>query len=60
MAKVKITQTGSRSGCTARQKKTFDALGLKKMHQTVELEATPQIMGMVQKLHHLLKFEEVK
>ena len=60
MAKVKITQTGSRSGCTARQKRTFDALGLTKMHQTIEVEATPQILGMVQKLHHLLKCEEVK
>ena len=59
MAKVKITQTGSRSGCTARQRRTFDALGLKKMHHTVELEATPQILGMVRKLHHLLKCEEI-
>ncbi|MEI6901125.1 MAG: 50S ribosomal protein L30, partial [Bacteroidota bacterium] len=43
----------------ARQKKTLVALGLRKMHQTVEHTATPQIMGMVDKVQHLVKFEEV-
>ncbi len=60
MAKIKVTQIGGRSGCTQRQRKTLDALGLKKMHHTVEHEATPQILGMVEKVHHLVKFEESK
>ena len=60
MAKIKITQKRSRIGQTVRQKRTLDALGLRKINQTVELEATPQIMGMVKKLSHLLEVEEVK
>ena len=60
MGKISITQTRSRIGQTVRQKRTLDALGLKKMNQTVELEATPQILGMVRKLSHLLKVEELK
>jgi large subunit ribosomal protein L30 len=36
------------------------ALGLKKMHHTVEKEASPQVMGMVRKVQHLLSVEEVK
>ncbi len=58
MAKIKITQIKSKIGCTVRQKRTLQALGLKKMHQTVELEATPQVLGMVKKLNHLLSVEE--
>jgi len=60
MTKIKVTQTGSRNGCTQRQRKTLDALGLKKMHHTVEHDATPQILGMVNKVHHLVKFEKSK
>jgi large subunit ribosomal protein L30 len=60
MAKIKITQKRSRIGQTVRQKRTLDALGLKKINQTVELEATPQILGMVKKLSHLLEVEEIK
>ncbi|PIY02590.1 MAG: 50S ribosomal protein L30, partial [Bacteroidetes bacterium CG_4_10_14_3_um_filter_31_20] len=48
------------NGCTQRQRKTLDALGLKKMHHTVEHDATPQILGMVNKVHHLVKFEKSK
>ncbi len=58
MAKIKITQIKSTIGSTKRQKLTMQALGIKKMHQTVELEATPQILGMVKKLEHLLKVEK--
>ena len=57
MAKVKITQIKSKIGSTQRQKKTLQALGLNKMNQTREIEATPQIMGMVNKVRHLLKVE---
>lgn len=59
MAKIKITQVRSKIGSTLRQKKTLEALGLKKMNQTVELEATPQVKGMVTKVNHLVKTEEV-
>lgn len=60
MKKVKVTQTRSRIDQPARQKRTLEALGLKKMHQTVEHTATPQIEGMIQKVQHLVKVEEVK
>jgi large subunit ribosomal protein L30 len=60
MAKIKITQIRSRIGSTSRQKKTLDALGLTRMNRTVELEGNPQIMGMVNKVRHLVKVEEGK
>lgn len=59
MAKIKITQIKSRIGSTVRQKRTLDALGLRKLHNPVVLEATPQVMGMVVKVNHLVKTEEV-
>ena len=59
MAKIRITQTRSRIGSTARQKRTLDALGLRKMNKTVEVEASPQILGMVNKVKHLVSIEEV-
>lgn len=58
MAKIKITQVRSKIGSTGRQKKTLTALGLKKVNASVEVEATPQILGMVGKLSHLLKVEK--
>ena len=60
MAKIKVTQIKSRIGSTARQKRTLDALGLRKMNRTVELEGTPQVLGMVRKVNHLVKIEESK
>ena len=60
MAKIKITQVKSLIGSTKSQKATMEALGIKKMHKTVEHEATPQIIGMVNKMRHLLNVEEVK
>lgn len=60
MAKIKITQVKSVIDRPERQKKTMVALGLKKMHATVEVEATPQILGMVTKVNHLVKVEDVK
>jgi large subunit ribosomal protein L30 len=59
MKKVKITQTKSIIGRPARQKKTVAALGLRKMHQSVELEATPQVLGMINKVKHLVSVEEL-
>lgn len=57
MAKIKITQVKSGIDRPERQKLTLKALGLKKMHATVEVEATPQILGMVRKVNHLVKVE---
>jgi large subunit ribosomal protein L30 len=59
MSKIKITQTHSRIGSNKRQKATLDALGLRKLNRTVELENTPQILGMVNKVYHLVKVEKV-
>ena len=59
MAKIRITQIKSKIGQPERQKKILAALGIKKMHQTVEHENTPQIMGMVEKLKHLVKVENI-
>lgn len=55
MAQIKITQTKSRIGAPAVQKRTLDALGLKKMHHSVVLEDTPSVMGMVKAVHHLVE-----
>lgn len=60
MAKVKVKQIKSKIDRPARQKKTLQALGLRKMHQVVEHEATPQIMGMIAKVQHLVSVEEIK
>lgn len=60
MAKIKITQVRSAIDRPQRQKDTVKALGLKKMNQTVEHEATPQILGMVKKISHLVKVEHVE
>ena len=55
MAKSLIKQVKSRINRPARQKKTLDALGLRKLNQVVEKEATPQILGMVNTVRHLVE-----
>ncbi|MEZ5106010.1 MAG: 50S ribosomal protein L30 [Draconibacterium sp.] len=60
MAKIKITQVKSSIGSTKRQKATLEALGLTKLNNPVVHEATPQIVGMVNKMRHLISVEEVK
>ncbi len=57
MKTIKITQVKSRIKCPAVQKRTLDALGLHKLNQTVEHTATPQILGMVEKVKHLVVVE---
>lgn len=57
MSKIKITQVKSVIDRSERQKKTVAALGLKKLNQSVEIEATAQILGMVAKVNHLVKVE---
>ena len=60
MATMKITQTVSRIGCSAQQKKNLDALGLRKIGKTVEHQDSAIILGMVEKVKHLVKVEVVK
>ncbi|WP_016779046.1 50S ribosomal protein L30 [Anaerophaga thermohalophila] len=57
MAKIKVTQVKSRIRCNKQQKRTLDALGLKKLNGTVEHEDTPNILGMIEKVKHLVSVE---
>jgi large subunit ribosomal protein L30 len=59
MKKIKVTQVKSIIDRPERQKKTMEALGLRKLHNTVEVEATPQILGMIRKVSHLVEVQEV-
>ena len=60
MAKmIKITLTKSPIGAIPTHRKTVVALGLKKMHQSVVMEDTPQTRGAVQKVEHLVTVEEL-
>lgn len=59
MAKIRITQIKSRNGKPERQKRTLDALGIHKLNHSVEHEATPQIMGMVNKIRHLIRIDNI-
>jgi large subunit ribosomal protein L30 len=56
---LKITQIRSRIGYKQKAKKTLDALGLRKMNQTVEKSDSPAIRGMIKKIDYLLKVEEI-
>jgi large subunit ribosomal protein L30 len=58
MAKIRITKRKSAINRTKNQKLTLEALGLKKIGQTVEHDATPNILGMVRKVNHLVSVEE--
>ena len=60
MKKLRITQIKSGIDRSERQKLTLQALGLNKLHNPREHEATPQILGMIRAVEHLLKVEEVK
>ena len=55
MEKIKIKQIRSRIGRPKDQKRTLDALGLNKINKVFEHNATPQILGMVNKVNHLIK-----
>jgi large subunit ribosomal protein L30 len=59
MAKIKITQVKSIIDRSERQKRTMLALGLKKMNQSVEVEANAAIIGMVRKVNHLVAIETI-
>jgi large subunit ribosomal protein L30 len=60
MAKIKVTQVKSGIDRSERQKRTLKALGLRKLNSSVEVEVTDPIKGMVAKVLHLVKVEEVK
>ena len=59
MKKIKVTQVKSIIDRPECQKRTMKALGLRKLNATVEVEATPQILGMVTKVNHLITVEEL-
>jgi large subunit ribosomal protein L30 len=59
MGKIKVTLVKSKIGTPERQKKTVKALGLGKMNSSVEVEGTPQILGMVNKVKHLVSVENI-
>lgn len=59
MKKLRITQVKSAIDRSVRQKLTLQALGLKKINGSKEVEGTPQILGMIRKVEHLIKVEEL-
>lgn len=60
MAQLKITQVRSSIRRSGKQKRTLEALGLRRMNQTVVHEETPQLKGMLEKVHHLVLVEPVE
>ncbi len=59
MAKLRITQIKSKNGATKRQIANLQSLGIHRLHQTVEVELNPVSQGMVEKVLHLVKVEEI-
>lgn len=60
MAKIKITLVKSVIGYSKKQRETVKSLGLRKMNSFVVLNDTPDILGKVQKINHLLQVEEAE
>ena len=58
METIKVKQVRSRINCPKDQKRTMDALGLRKMNKVVEHKATPSILGMIEKVKHLVSIEK--
>ena len=59
MAKIRIKQIRSKIGRPLDQKLTIEALGLRRINHIVEHNSTPQILGMIKKVRHLIKIEEI-
>ncbi len=59
MKKLRISQVRSAINRPKRQKQTLRALGLRKLHRVKEVEATPAVLGMIEKVKHLVKVEEI-
>ncbi len=57
MSKIKVTLVKSPIDCSKRQKATLEALGFRKMHQTIEHQDTPQLRGMLRKVQHLVRIQ---
>ncbi|HPD96387.1 MAG TPA: 50S ribosomal protein L30 [Tenuifilaceae bacterium] len=57
MAKIKVTQVRSVIGHPKRTRNTLRSLGLRKINHTVEVEGTPQVLGMIAKVKHLVRVE---
>ena len=60
MTKIRVTQVKSKIRRPQNQKRTLEALGLNKINQVVEHDATPSIIGMVNTVKHLVSVEEIK
>ncbi len=60
MKKLRIKQVRSGIGRPERQKRTLRALGFKRLNQTIEVEVSPQVAGMIEKVKHLIEIEEDK
>lgn len=60
MANIKVTMVRGMAGCTERQRLTVKGLGLRKRHQTVVVEDTPAIRGMINKVSHLITVETLE
>ena len=60
MARIRVTQIRSKIRRPKNQKLTLEALGLRKIDQVVEHDASPTILGMVNKVKHLVSVEEIK
>jgi large subunit ribosomal protein L30 len=58
MTKIKITQVKSKISSTKRQRATLETLGLRRMNHTVERENTPEVLGMIEKIRHLVRIEQ--
>ena len=59
MKTLKIKQVKSKIGRPARQKRTLEALGLHRINHTKEVQATTEILGMIEKVKHLITVEEI-
>ncbi len=59
MSKIRVTSVKSTTDRPKRQKATMKALGLRKLNHSVEVEATPQVLGMVKSVQHLVKVENI-
>ena len=59
MAKVRLTQEKSKNGATKRQRANLQSLGLRRIHQSVEVELNPVSKGMIDKVAHLITVEEI-
>jgi large subunit ribosomal protein L30 len=59
MSKIRVTQVRSMIGRPENQKRTLAALGLGKINRSIEIEVNPALIGMVRKVDHLVKVEEI-